>query len=668
MKKTFFLVIIILLFYSCTNKKSSFSSESIYSNQYSNLPNQKKTKFLDSLKTDIEFIKDDSLKIKLLFEISAEYYYLNDTKNSFITSKQIFNLSQKIGDSVSIGRSLYYMGDCFENFQKDSAYYYYRESEKVFRLLKDEEKIAKALFNKAHLLFTSGNYIESEVEVIKALQKIKKTKNYELLYACYYLQSCNHTELEEFEEALRYLNLALINLEKIQAINPNYLEYKSRVIVGICNIYDKKLEFDKSIALLNTLLTNDLKIKNPVLYSTVLSNLGYSYMKSGNLKQAKLYFDESLTLLPKNIFDKNYLFKVINLGEFNLLAKDTLNSVAYFKKALPLSKEMKSNKELLKTLNFLSISDKKNAAFYKSEYVKVSDSIIRIQRLNRDKFARIEYETSKVEDENKILSHNNLLLILGLAFSIVVFLTAIIVRTQISRKKELLLIKQKELANDELLSLIKEFQFGLVQVKEEEQSRISKELHDGIVNQIYAIRMVLDTLNDEDDEFTKERRVVYIKELHKVESEIRSISHQLHTDFSIYDSNYLFLIHSLIKSNNDLKGTVFTVSISDTIDWNNYSSIVKINLYRILQELFLNVNKYAQASVCNLVIEETTDFLRAIVEDNGIGFDKNQITEGIGLKNINERIKTIDALISIESEIGRGVKTSIKINRDFKKT
>ncbi len=542
MKNTFFLVIIILLFYSCTNKKSSFSSESIYSNQYSNLPNQKKTKFLDSLKTDIEFIKDDSLKIKLLFEISAEYYYLNDTKNSFITSKQIFNLSQKIGDSVSIGRSLYYMGDCFENFQKDSAYYYYRESEKVFRLLKDEEKIAKALFNKAHLLFTSGNYIESEVEVIKALQKIKKTKNYELLYACYYLQSCNHTELEEFEEALRYLNLALINLEKIQAINPNYLEYKSRVIVGICNIYDKKLEFDKSIALLNTLLTNDLKIKNPVLYSTVLSNLGYSYMKSGNLKQAKLYFDESLTLLPKNIFDKNYLFKVINLGEFNLLAKDTLNSVAYFKKALPLSKEMKSNKELLKTLNFLSISDKKNAAFYKSEYVKVSDSIIRIQRLNRDKFARIEYETSKVEDENKILSHNNLLLILGLAFSIVVFLTAIIVRTQISRKKELLLIKQKELANDELLSLIKEFQFGLVQVKEEEQSRISKELHDGIVNQIYAIRMVLDTLNDEDDEFTKERRVVYIKELHKVESEIRSISHQLHTDFSIYDSNYLFLI------------------------------------------------------------------------------------------------------------------------------
>lgn len=668
MKNTFFLIIVVLFFNSCTNEKSSFSSESIYSNEYNNFSNKKKAEYLDSLKTEIDFVKNDSLKIKLFFEVAAEYYYLNDLKNSYITSKKIYTLSQKNKDSISIGRALYYMGDCFENFQKDSAYYYYKESEKVFRLLKDDERIAKALFNKAHLLFVSGNYIESEVEVIKALQKIKKTKKYELLYACYYLQSCNHTELDELDEALRYLNLAFINLEKIKNINPNYLEYKSLVVVGICNIYDKKLEFDKSIALLKTLLTDDLKFKHPTLYSNVLSNLGYSYMKSGNFTLAKHCFDESLALLPKNFLDKNYLFKTINLGEYYLLTKDTLKSRDYFKKALPLSKLMKSNNELLKTLNFLSISDKKNATFYKDEYVKVSDSIVKLQRFNRDKFARIEYETGKVEDENKILSHNNLLLILGLTLSIVFFLTAIIVRTQISRKKELLLIKQKEIANDELLSLIKEFQFGLVQAKEEEQSRISKELHDGIVNQIYAIRMVLDTLNDEDDEFTKERRVVYIKELHKVESEIRSISHQLYTDFSIYDSNYLFLIHSLIKSNNDLKGTVFTVSISDTIDWNNYSSIVKINLYRILQELFLNVNKYAQASVCNLVIEETTDFLLAIVEDDGIGFDKNQITEGIGLKNINERIKTIDAQISIESEIGRGVKTSIKINRDFKKT
>lgn len=665
MKKSLSLIFVIFIFSSCTKNKFSFSTSTIYSDKYIILSSKKKIKYLDSLKTNIEFVTNDSLKIKLLFEIAAEYYYLNDMKKSFRTSSQIFDLSNKNNDSVSIGRSLYYMGDCFEDFEKDSAYYYYKESEKIFRSIRNNEKTAKVLFNKAHLLFTSGNYIESEVEVIKALQKIKNTKNHELLFVCYYLQSCNHTELEEFEEALRYLNLALINLEKIQAVNPNYLEYKSRVLIGICNIYDKKLEFNKSIELLSTLLNDDFKSKYPFLYSTVLSNIGYSYMKLGNFNEAKFYFEKSLSTLPNNIFDRNYFSKLINIGEYYLLTKDTIKAEAYFKQALPLSKEMKSNKEFLKTLNFLSISDKKNAAFYKNEYVKVSDSIIKQQRLNRDKFARIEYETSKVEDENEILSTNNLLLILGLAISTVVFLTVIIVRSQIARKKELLLIKQKELANEELLSLIKEFQYGLIHAKEEEQSRISKELHDGVVNQIYAIRMVLDTLNDADDAITRDKRITYIKELHKVETEIRNLSHELYIDYSIYDSNYLFLLHSLVKSNTDLNGTVFNLSLSDIIDWNNYSSIVKINLYRILQELFLNVNKYAQASVCNLVIDETTDFLLVTVEDDGIGFDKNHTTDGIGLKNINERIKTIDAQISIETAVGKGVRVSIKIKRDL---
>ncbi|MBV2196823.1 MAG: tetratricopeptide repeat protein, partial [Flavobacterium sp.] len=231
MKKSLSLIFVIFIFSSCTKNKFSFSTSTIYSDKYIILSSKKKIKYLDSLKTNIEFVTNDSLKIKLLFEIAAEYYYLNDMKKSFRTSSQIFDLSNKNNDSVSIGRSLYYMGDCFEDFEKDSAYYYYKESEKIFRSIRNNEKTAKALFNKAHLLFTSGNYIESEVEVIKALQKIKNTKNHELLFVCYYLQSCNHTELEEFEEALRYLNLALINLEKIQAVNPNYLEYKSRVLI-----------------------------------------------------------------------------------------------------------------------------------------------------------------------------------------------------------------------------------------------------------------------------------------------------------------------------------------------------------------------------------------------------------------------------------------------------
>ncbi|WP_297868815.1 tetratricopeptide repeat-containing sensor histidine kinase [uncultured Flavobacterium sp.] len=668
MKKILYLILATILIFSCKEKKSFSNTKSILNAKFNILSDSKKIQYLDSVISPLEKIDNDSLKLKFLFEVAAEYYYLNNNKSSFKVSNQIYVLSKKINDSISMGRALYYMGDCYEKYQKDSAYFYYKESEKIFRAIKDNEKLAKALFNKAHLLFTEGNYVESEVEVIKALNKLQSSKKYIFLYECYYLQAANHTELGEYDQAIKYLNLALDNLKKDNSLKDTiakYEEYNILVTIAFCNIYDKKGDFNRSIFELEKLVKSDVVVNHPKLHSTVLGNLAFDYMKIGKFEIAKRKYIESIAMSKHFNDSQGYLYKIINFGEYHLLQSDTMTANKYFIEALPLTKQLKSNNELLKTLNFLSISDKKNAAFYKNEYVKVFDSIVKQQRLNREKFARIEYETSKVEDENKILSTNNLLLILGLALSIVVFLTAIIIKEQIARKKELLLIKQKEQANDELLSLIKEFQFALIHAKEEEQNRISKELHDGIVNQIYAIRMVLDTLNDEDDEITKEKRIVYIKELHKVESEIRSLSHELYSDFSIYDSNYLFLIHSLVKSNNDLNETVFTVSISDSIDWKKYSSIVKINLYRILQELFLNVNKYAQATVCNLVIVETTDFLLITVEDDGIGFDKNHTTDGIGLKNINERIKTIDAQISIETAVGKGVRVSIKIKRDL---
>ena len=114
-------------------------------------------------------------------------------------------------------------------------------------------------------------------------------------------------------------------------------------------------------------------------------------------------------------------------------------------------------------------------------------------------------------------------------------------------KKELYFIQQKEKANEELSNITKEFQFGLVKAKEQEQDRISKELHDGIVNQIYGIRMILGSLNKNTDEESQKKRSEYLKELHKLETEIRALSHDLNSDFSKYVGEFKFLLEQLIQ-------------------------------------------------------------------------------------------------------------------------
>jgi signal transduction histidine kinase len=661
LKKILFFILILL---SCNNKEKISSKNYNFNDKFEKLSKKEKKIFLDSIYYENNNLKNDSIKINHLFELSNQYYYIKENKLSYNISKEAFDIACKTKDTFSMGRALYYIGDCFMDFQKDSAYYYYKESEKIFRKINNHDRLAKVLYNKAYLLYYEGNYVESEIEVIKALNLLKNEKNLLYLYRCYSLQGSNHLELEEYDKALIYFNEAsnvLLELQKQNKDIDSFYDYNITNIIDICNVYDEQKNYSKSVIELKKILKSNKVQDFPNLYHAVIGNLGYSLMKNGKYEEAREYFKKAIELTKNNKNTQGYLYKIINYGEYHLLTKDTLKARELLNEALQLSKKLNNGKEILKTLDFLSVADKTNAYNYKTEYIRINDSIIKKQRENREKFARIEYETDKVEEENKILSNKNLLLLSGLSLSIAVFSIILIIRYRISRKKELYLIQQKELADEELFNLTKEFQTSLVDAKEAEQKKLSKELHDGIVNQIYGIRMMLGSLNANSDEASKSQRLFYIKELHKLESEVRDLSHDLNADFSKYVGEFNFLLEQLVQNNNAIGTTHFISEIASEIDWNVYSSVVKINIYRILQELLQNVTKYADAQKCTVTIFEHEKQLVVEVHDDGIGFDVNSLSKGIGLKNIRERAKSIDSEIEIKSNPNEGTTIKLKV-------
>lgn len=653
------------IFLSCRDtKETSTIEKDIIPNDFNSYSNFEKKKYLDSIFNKLIFSSDDSSKIKNLFEICNQYYFQEDYISSLKTSKEAFNTASKLKDSLNIGRSLYYIGDCYLNYQKDSAYYYYKESEKIFRKLNNKDKLALVLYNKAYLLFYEGNYVESEIEVIKALNCLKSTEKFITKYRCYSLQGSNHLELGEYNKALEYFNLSASILKQMKKENLDkdaFYDYDITNTIDLCTAYDKKEEYSKSIKLLKEVINKGNFTNYPKLYYSVLGNLAYSLMKNNQYEESRKYFVESIKLANNKNDNLGYLYKIIDFGEYHLLTKDNLKARELFNEALQLSKKLNNGKEILKTLDFLSVADKTNASNYKTEYIRINDSIVKKQRENREKFARIEYETDKVEEENKILSNKNLLLLSGLSLSIAVFSIILIIRYRISRKKELYLIQQKELADEELFNLTKEFQTSLVDAKEAEQKKLSKELHDGIVNQIYGIRMMLGSLNANSDEASISQRLFYIKELHKLESEVRDLSHNLNTDFSKYVGEFNFLLEQLIQSNNTIGKTHFKAEIASEIDWSMYSSVIKINIYRILQELLQNVNKYADAKECLVQIYGLNNEPIIKVKDDGVGFDVNSLSKGLGLKNIKERAKSIDSEIEIKSNPNEGTTIKLKV-------
>lgn len=655
----------LLLIISCKQDKvGSLNSNLFQKEVYKKSKTELKIKYLDSLEGITNQISNDSILRSFLFDLSAEYYYQNNNKKSFAVCEKILRLSTAVKDTFSIAKTYSFIGDTYQISQKDSAYYYYQKSEKLYRILNNKEQIGKMLFKKAYILFFEGNYTESEAQVSKALLYIKKGKDAEMLYTAYSLLGLNFEKLEEFQNALKYQLLAKSILKDIKGSNSNLEKvyiYSVVSSINLSNIYEKTLQYDKSIQELQTVLTPGLKEKWMQGYVTIIGNLGYSKMKSGSINGVEKLFNEALSISKKNGTDANVIYKLLNLGEYYSIVKDSIRSTSYLKQSLQLAEKLKMGEEIKKSLQLLSQIDKHNASTYDKRYIAISDSLAKAQRINRNKFARIEYETSVVEDENKVLSTKNTYIIIGSLLLIFALVLVIVTRYIKSQKREIEFRKAQQKAEEEIFELLKEYQIKLSEAKEQEQNRISKELHDSVMNKLYGARMQLGILNDSDVKEIKEKRLIYVDLLQEIEQEIRTISHDLQSDVIDNQFDYVSLLSNLIQLQNEIGTTIFSFEINSEIDWDVMDSLVKITIFRIVQECLLNVTKHAKAKQCivTLTVGEELNSLKLTIKDDGIGFDVAPKASGIGLKNIKDRLLPLKSEFKIFSNLDDGTKIEI---------
>ncbi len=632
------------------NRKNIKIEKNIFNSDYYLQKNyNSKIRFLDSLSTLTIKFTNDLNSIEFLFNLAAEYYYLNDYQKTLYISRRIYGMSKKSYDTLNLAKAYYYIGDAYEQNHRDSAYYYYKKAEKLYQILGNDELRGKMLFNKGYILFYEGNYVESEIEFSKSLQFLKYSSNHELLYTVYNLMGCVLERLEDNENALKYFGYAK---DELKLLNPsvNTLKYNLSLSVNISNVYDKRNEFNKSIKELTAVISDDIESKWPSDYANVLGNLGYSKMKSGDLKRAKPLLSKAYSISLKSGTETNVLYKIINLGEYYLTTKDTITSLRFLNRALSLGKKLNSNNEVVKTLKLLSKAEPQRDSYYKGKITRLTDSLTKVQRKNRNKYARIEYETSVVEDANKELNSKNLYLIVG----VVVLAGALGIRYVLGQRKEIAYRKQLQAAELELFDLMRSSQIELNRAREEEQNRISRELHDNVMNKIYGARLQLGMLNPMTSLEAEEKRSKQIDNLQLIEQDIRSIAHDLYSDV-VSHFDFSELLVSCVQQ--ATATTEFYLDCDERIDWESISGLVKITIYRIVQEALSNVSKYAEASQCFVTITQLdATSLRLTVIDNGKGFDMNQTTKGIGLKNMSTRARAVKADFTIHSSLEQGTR------------
>ena len=236
--------------------------------------------------------------------------------------------------------------------------------------------------------------------------------------------------------------------------------------------------------------------------------------------------------------------------------------------------------------------------------------------------------------------------IYGSLFEIMMFMTLIGKETlSVYHEKELLLKKQKNHQTE----IIK----AIVESQEKERDNVGRELHDMIGANISVIKQQADKKNK-----------LLISTIQNTFEMVRNLSHVLVTPI-IKDNAFIDEIKDLclLFTNDDIKINAHFHNWKSMED-----TLIATHLYRIVQELLQNAVRHSSATyvIIQFIVNNNNE-LTLMYEDDGLGFnhDKEIRNKGLGLINIENRIKIIGAEITFDSMEGQKG-TTIIINLPLK--
>jgi PAS domain S-box-containing protein len=216
--------------------------------------------------------------------------------------------------------------------------------------------------------------------------------------------------------------------------------------------------------------------------------------------------------------------------------------------------------------------------------------------------------------------------------------------------------------------LVRNLSHMLIKAQENERKMISYELHDSIAQNLSYLKIDCDTFFDERPgvpEALVDKMRHHSNLIKQTIKAVRELSYGLHP----HSLEELGLEQTLMELCEELSGlTGLEVEYVPTgLRSLKPDSLLEINIYRLVQEGFNNIRKHAQATHAKLAIVASHANVTLRIEDNGIGFEgkdrdgASSAKEGMGLRNMTERVNLLHGKIKIKTKPGWGTKIIVRI-------
>ena len=621
-----------------------------------------RNKYNDKAFSLVDLNKNDTLTRFYLSSISFNYMKTKAIKNYKHIAKIHFKKSIIAKDTLNLARYYRSKAVYYRKIQvPDSAFYYYIKAEKFYKKTSDEFGLAKVYYYKSGVQATVDDYLGAELSANLAYNYCKNKSVNKFTLDVLMMQGLITNNLKNYDNAIKIYKKCISKIPKNNF--KEGLSYNRICLNNIGNAYREQKMYNRAIYYFKLVLKDDqLKEKDPELYGLLLNNIGFCYMQLNNNNNLPDLFFRASRILD-SIGNKNEC-AVSNLfiSQFYFKKKDTLKAQLYADVALKITKKTHAPYYYLTALSNAGSVNSKMAPKYIKEYHEKNDSLLFIERNARNQYYRIQLETDEIKEEkNTAIKQKWLFLgVSGVVILIIVLL--LIITKQRSKQKELQFLQSQQQANEEIYDLMLTQKNKEEQARQSEKKRIALELHDGVMNKLASTRMNLNRLlSHQKDEEAINKCLTHIEGIHKIEQEIRSIAHNLNQEVFNDDNSVISLLNDFVATQNSITSTHYQIEIDKAIDWNAISSGIKMNIYRIVQEASHNSNKYAQAPnvTISLILDE--DNICLSVTDNGKGFDTEKQTEGIGLKNIQQRVETLHGKFVIQSTNNKSTSLNIAI-------
>ncbi len=676
------IVTILLVFgllHSCSKEKSSSNSQIsslkkidsitafISQSVNSSLGTKEKIIAVEQSLNLINSLEQDSLKMKYFSDLSYKSISIGDSLFFRKVNLQTQKLATILNDSSALAEAYWDLGIYFNKANlKDSAFYYYNNALTTYSKKNVRSKIADLRYAIATVQTAVGDFSSAEQNTIKALELYKALNNNIGLYLGYNSLGNISNSVGEYNRAIEFYNTAKTYLNEVENSESDKISITNNIGVS----YNFLKNFEKAEQNFMEVVNSDsLKYNDPRFYAKALTNLANTKSELKRQEDLTPLFREAIEIQHK---ENNVFSEATAIGYYAKYLSDKgdhINAIAEAKKAVELAAASKNTEGLLRTLNLLTIIDKPNASKYAQQYIAVNEKLQKDERTLRDKFARVRFQTDEFIEKNELLANQNKLLTrekqLWSAISVIGLITAIailVIVLQRIRNRNLKFKQLQQESNQEIFNLLLLQQGKLEEGKKLEQERISQELHDGVLNKMLGIRLVLIGLNKKTDQESIDQRAELIKELAELSEEIRAVSHELSNAAYQNVSNFIESIKALIETFRKATPEInFNFAYTQEFGWDNILSETKIHLYRIAQESIQNCIKHAQASTIFLNFEATDKEIVVYIEDNGKGFDSNKAKKGIGFRNISSRVSKMNGIWDLSSTLGEGTILTVKV-------